>query len=155
MQNISPLSRRVLAYILDNFFVLLLQLQISDLFPDIFKPALMIPGIFYFTVSTCSKWQATLGQRIFGIHVIRENGRKINFLFALDRYLSQLLFVITGVIFLEMLNIYPKAFAVFMLCLFVANSISIYWYCSAILDPKKRTLHDKIFNTLVVVRDCD
>jgi uncharacterized RDD family membrane protein YckC len=55
----------------------------------VFFLARLIVGLFYYTIFIGSPWQATLGKRICGLHVIHaKTGGRVSYLRALGRYLS-------------------------------------------------------------------
>jgi len=78
--------------------------------------------LLYCIILESSMLQATFGKRIMGMKVIRENGEKIDFKFALIRNMTKLL----------------SAIIIF---------IGFFWI---LFDKKRQGWHDKIAKTLVV-----
>jgi uncharacterized RDD family membrane protein YckC len=48
-------------------------------------------GLFYYIYFPSGAWQATPGKRICGIHIIREDGRRVTAALALGRYLAYII----------------------------------------------------------------
>ncbi|PZP86049.1 MAG: hypothetical protein DI582_03890 [Azospirillum brasilense] len=78
--------------------------------------------IAYYTALQGGKWQATVGKRVVGIHVMRTDGSRISHLRALGRYFASFLSAITLLI----------------------------GYIMAGFTREKTTLHDLICDTRVV-----
>lgn len=114
---------RVVAIIIDWFVLLLpnvmLVLMLGEDSGQFFG---FILGLGYWTLMQGGKWQATLGKRLVGIHVMRTNGENITYLRAFGRYWAA---VLSGLI------------------LFIG-------YIMAGLTREKTGLHDLICDTRVV-----
>jgi uncharacterized RDD family membrane protein YckC len=94
---------RYIAYIIDLTFILFIALIIAKVSGLLLEDDLILLYItvylIYNTIGTGSSLQATLGKRIMAIHVIRNDGSKINYRIAFGRCLSSIismLFVFIG-----------------------------------------------------------
>ncbi len=82
-----------------------------------------IPALYY-TLTTGSSMQGTLGKKLVGLRVIREDGQDVTYGVALGRYLAALL----------------------------SGLICAIGYIMAAFDEEKRALHDLICGTRVIER---
>ncbi|MFS0782490.1 RDD family protein [Bacillus sp. 1P06AnD] len=82
----------------------------------------LIISILYYSILQSSKWQATVGKKLFNNKVTSVNGERISFLTAVIRHISM--------IFL--------------------SSLMFIGYIMYFFTKKKQTLHDKIAKTVVV-----
>jgi uncharacterized RDD family membrane protein YckC len=98
---------RVLAYLIDVVLVYILAIVanvipvaisfagLADIGSGAMQPAIVLVSIgatlLYYIYFPSSRWQATPGKRICGIHIIREDGRRVTGALALGRYLSYLI----------------------------------------------------------------
>jgi len=68
---------------------------LADIDSGAMQPAIVLfslgATLFYYIYFPSGRWQATPGKRICGIHIIREDGRRVTGLLALGRYLSYLI----------------------------------------------------------------
>lgn len=94
----------------------------ADSIHGIANLAVIMFGGLYFALFTASGWQATPGKRMLGLHVIRTDGKKIEFGLSVGRY------------FASILSSFILGFGFLM----------IGW------SREKRALHDRICNTRVV-----
>ena len=96
---------------------------------------------FYYTAFTAGSWQATPGQRLMGIYVIRTNGARLQQRHALERYLA---YVIPSLPFYA--SFLPEEIA--QLAVMV---LSILWFAPILFNPNRAGMHDKLTHTRVVV----
>jgi uncharacterized RDD family membrane protein YckC len=96
--------------------------SISDLLAVPILIVVVLSYVILYVAACSSRWQASLGKRIFGIHVIRANGRKVSALLALAR-----------------------------LCLYWFSSAFFYGgFLMAVFTKDRRALHDLACGTRVV-----
>ncbi len=133
-ESISPLGlrRRFCAYIVDLIVVTALLIVFSIALSFSWSLAFFVSFafvtqvLFWFYSALCesSRWQATIGKRLFGMKVIDQKGSRISFLRASVRFWSKLL-----------------------------SAASLWWgFFMIAWTENKQGLHDKISDTLVVKR---
>lgn len=114
---------RVVALLIDWVILLIPNLMFAVVFGESLGQLVgILFAIGYFTLLQGGKWQASLGKRLVGIHVMRTNGENITYLRAFGRYWGA---VLSGLI------------------LFIG-------YIMAGLTREKTALHDVICDTRVV-----
>ena len=98
---------RLLAYVVDLILVYILSFVVGLVLGVIFLAAgtdnnsmamqavtfvvALGVGLFYYIYFPSGAWQATPGKRICGIHIIREDGRRVTAALALGRYLAYII----------------------------------------------------------------
>jgi uncharacterized RDD family membrane protein YckC len=87
-----------------------------------FFASLFVAGLAYFPLQECSRWQATLGKRIFRLRVYDAEKRRLSTAGALRRYLA-------------------KCFSLLTLGL---------GFAYARLDPSRQAIHDLAAGTVVL-----
>lgn len=184
MYKIASIYRRILAYMIDNLLLIIISLLIFigvlgevplhglklvsqedssgvslTYFLSLYNLFPLGLNILYFTLFTALKWQATPGQRIMNIYVIRLIGNKtskLDIMAALERYTSQLLFPIV-IQFLALLKNYllfdsaSILGALVLILILVCNAFMVYWYAVALVRKENETMHDSIFQQRVVL----
>ena len=139
---------------MDFVVVSCIDLQVGYFFSGSHSLISLFCGVLYFTFFTASKWQATVGQRLMSIYVKSNSCKKISLVLAMDRYIAQLFLPILGVLVLSLVLQYPDLFLLWVLLMIGINFCVLYWYLVAFKDRQRRTLHDRIFNTVVVDGRC-
>jgi uncharacterized RDD family membrane protein YckC len=100
---------RVLASLIDGVLVYILAfvmafavailLSLAGINPDAVQAAAvlvaLVAGLCYYIFFPSGGWQATPGKRICGIHIVRQDGRRVTGGLALGRYLSYLISTLT------------------------------------------------------------
>ena len=153
--NLSPIWKRVIAYIIDNiitvFLVMILPFSVSSILQSAPYIMLVMP-IIYHTICAYSVWQASIGQRIMGIYVISLYYSRIGFLLSFDRILFQIAIpvffacIIKIIDHLGLMNEYIS-----MILSGIGQWLNILWYAVALRHPERATMHDKILGTRVVI----
>lgn len=145
MHKLSYAGRfeRFVAYILDSMFLMLPLVLLSNLGGP--ESALLVVGIFasdlvYHTIFTASSWQATPGQRIMNMHVVRLDGRLLAERDALERFLAYQM---------PRLPMYLSV-ASFELRAIVILWLVVAWFGPILWRTDRRGLHDMLCNTAVV-----
>lgn len=109
------------AYLLDSLILFAIQFIIGMLIPK-FGMFSIIIGIAYFVYFWTQKNGQTLGHKVLGIRVVREDGKPIDIPTALIRYVG---YIVSGIVI----------------------GLGFFW---VIWDPKKQGWHDKMAGTIVV-----
>ncbi|NSX83948.1 RDD family protein, partial [Wolbachia endosymbiont of Atemnus politus] len=92
MKEIASIQRRFCAYLIDMLVLLIPNLLIILLlkdFPLILDLSHMCVNCSYFTYFISSAAQATPGQQLMNIHIIRLDSSKLDLSLAFDRSISQ------------------------------------------------------------------
>ncbi|ABD44704.1 RDD family protein [Ehrlichia chaffeensis str. Heartland] len=152
----ANIIKRVLASIIDHVILSLLNYPIVLLTNDI----TIIPFIFnvlsscyYYTYFLSSKTQASIGQKILNIHTIRCDHKKIDIRLAFDRSLSEFLCPTILMMSIQAINMNINNIfivSIIFLITMVTFVTSTCWYLIALFSQKNQTLHDIMFNTMVV-----
>ncbi|WDM85110.1 RDD family protein [Ehrlichia sp. JZT12] len=154
--KIASILRRVLASIIDHAIISLFYYPIVLLFSEttaiLFSINIAI-SCYYYTYFLSSKNQASIGQKIFNIYTIRCDHKKIDRLLAFDRTLSEFLCPTIFMLSIEIINTNLENSLItnmtFLITIFTLI-LSVYWYLIALFSDKNQTLHDIIFNTIVI-----
>lgn len=96
----------------------------------------------YFTLMESSSFQATLGKRLLGIYIGKEDGSRITFANSLGRYFARLIWYAIMMI-ISKLGIHPVA------ALIIGGIVLILSFLMPLWEEKKQALHDKICKTYV------
>ncbi|RZB12400.1 RDD family protein [Ehrlichia minasensis] len=154
--KVANILKRVSASIIDHIILSLLNYPVVLLTHDLtiipFIVNLVI-SCYYYTYFLSSKAQASIGQKTLNIHTIRCDNKKIDVCLAFDRSLSEFLcptILMTSIQIANMNinNVFITSiiFLITMLTLIV----SVVWYLIALFSQNNQTMHDIIFNTIVV-----
>lgn len=138
----SPLLR-ILANVVDVLAVNLLPWLLSTLlWPEdpLWIPVAFLFGAAYFTYFTASDWQATPGQRLFGLHVVRMQGGRMDRRMAAVRFLAYAMPELP-----KYLNSIPQEMAA-QAMMFLA----VVWFLPIIVREDKRGVHDMFSDSRVV-----
>ena len=133
--NYATFWKRGAAYLLDNFIAMLLtypaQFIIAVLLSMLGADKLQLPVsllisvvvfLGYYVWPESSSWQATVGKRLFNLHVTDLNGQRLSFWRSLGRHAG-------------------KIVSSLLLCI---GFLMCFW------TPKRQCLHDMIANCLVI-----
>ncbi len=112
---------RVGAYLLDNLIIFAVQFVIGMIAPKINVFGIIIAVIYFVYFWTQQNGQ-TLGHKVLGIRVVREDGKPIDIVTAIIRYIG---YIVSGIVI----------------------GLGFLW---VIWDPKKQGWHDKMAGTIVV-----
>lgn len=146
MNKILPnagVAERIFASLIDTLIMLAPHLLVAKYMGDT-GPAMMLGflmNLSYFTWFTSSAWQASPGQRILNIHVVRIDGRKLNKLDALERFL---------VFIAPTLPMYASAVPQDMAPA-ITVGLSLVWFLPIVINEKRMGVHDQICHMRVVV----
>jgi uncharacterized RDD family membrane protein YckC len=94
----------------------------------------------YHTASVASSWQATPGQRLMQIHIVRMDGRRLTQLHALERFLAYILPSLPFYTSFIPADVVPP----------LVVWLSIFWFVPILLAPHHMGVHDRICRTRVV-----
>ena len=109
------------AYLLDNLIIFAIQFVIAMIVPKINVFGIIVAVIYFVYFWTQSNGQ-TLGHKVLGIRVVREDGKPIDITTAIIRYIG---YIVSGIVI----------------------GLGFFW---VIWDPKKQGWHDKMAGTIVV-----
>ena len=114
-----------------------------------------VPTWAYFTLMERSSWQATVGKRLAGIRVTDIRGDRIGFGRALLRTIVKLLpWEITHLSLLLPTPMWSEGpSASLRPGLIVANVLLLLYIATALLTPRKQSVHDLVAGTVVQRRD--
>jgi len=142
--------RRLAAFVVDVFIILLLLIPIPIFFPSvnfIFPWALLFLLCFYCPLFESSSLQATLGKRGFGMRVVDADGGRITFRRATIRYCAKLLyFVLLAPVFFDLNSPLGDFWHLYLLISFALA------LCIIPFSRKKRGLHDFVAKTHILSR---
>ena len=154
--KIAPILKRVLASIIDHVILSIFNYPIALLLSE----TTIIPfsinmaiSCYYYTYFLSTKDQASIGQKILKIHTKRCDNKKISTSLAFDRTLSEFLCPTIFMISIQIINMNIENNLIISLTFLItifALILSVYWYAIALFSNKNQTLHDIIFNTIVV-----
>lgn len=144
--SFSKMTRIEFSYFLNSDLFRLLTIFVCGIF--------VIPMI-YNAILFSTKWSATIGQKLLGIHVVSSNGDKLNFFQIICRSVllnipwAALFFTIItrAMIDYGMIDNIDKMFFIIVLLLFLS------WYDLVLLTKNKLVFHDLITLTRVVIKD--
>jgi uncharacterized RDD family membrane protein YckC len=94
----------------------------------------------YHTIAVASNWQATPGQRLMHIHIVRTDGRKLTQAMALERFLAYIL---------PTLPFYTSFIPQDVVPMLVVW-LSVFWFMPILFTPEHTGVHDRICGTRVV-----
>jgi uncharacterized RDD family membrane protein YckC len=126
--NYASIGKRFLALIIDGALLSLLGAIFFKEKYSFTGPGLsmgLIPLVvawLYFALQDSSAHQATIGKRVMDIHIRTLGGEKVDFKTASIRYFSKLL----------------------------SSLLFLFGYIMAFFSAERKTLHDRLANTLVV-----
>jgi len=126
--NLASFVSRLGAYLIDTIVLSLIVsvLATFNVFSVSNQTAYMTvtlaTGAIYFSVLHSSKWQATIGKRLFGLKVSTLDGEKVHFIRAFSRYFIM----------------------IFLSSLFYIGYLMIFF------TKRKQALHDLIGKTIVI-----
>ncbi|GAT76521.1 putative integral membrane protein [Ehrlichia ruminantium] len=150
------LLKRISANIIDQIILSLINYQISWFIGEITFLSFIINIVShccYYMYFLSSEAQASIGQKILKIHTIRCNDKKIDAKLAFDRTLSEFLCPTIFMINIQIVNMHINnsliTIIVFIVTIFTLI-LSVYWYFIALFSETNQTIHDIIFDTIVV-----
>lgn len=94
----------------------------------------------YHVISTGGRWQATPGQRVMAIHVVRVDGKRLMHAQALERFLAYVL---------PMMPIYTS-FLPEQSAKVLVVWLTIFWFAPILFTPERMGMHDRLCRTRVV-----
>ncbi len=95
----------------------------------------------YYVVSVGSRWQATPGQRLMRLYVMRTDRRALTLLYSLERFLAYIIPTLPVYVSFLPENISSALWV----------SLNIFWFAPILFTPEGVGLHDRLCNTRVVV----
>jgi uncharacterized RDD family membrane protein YckC len=113
-----------------------------------------LPTWAYFTLTEGSRWEATLGKRLLGLRVVNAQGGRAGYGRALLRTVVKLLpWELTHLSLMLPVPMWSEgASASIRPGLIVANALIVVYLATALLTPRKQSVHDLVAGTLVVQR---
>jgi uncharacterized RDD family membrane protein YckC len=139
---------RFLAYLLDTIILVAPKYLILGAFGSESGVGLLLAfaiDAVYATWFVGSHWQATPGQRLLTLHIVRTDGRKLNYTAAFERYLAYLL---------PSLPLYssflPPDFARTLAGLLIMG-----WFAPILFTAERTGIHDMLCGTRVVTGRAD
>jgi len=157
--EICGLFRRFSAYIVDFFILVIPTFIIHSIvmtFPNTVKGITMLTDIFlncsYYGYFLSSHKQASIGQILLGMRVIKTDGTKLSFMCSFDRSLVQFLLptVMSGIT--KWQEISNSTSPIYYMIIYCSTIFYISWYILALFSDKKQTFHDILYSTIVVKR---
>jgi uncharacterized RDD family membrane protein YckC len=111
-----------------------------------------LPTWAYFTLMEASGWQATLGKRLLGLRVVDTRGKRIGYGRALLRTAVKLLpWELTHLSLMLPVPIWSEGASTSVRPgLIVANALLVVYIATALLTPRKQSVHDLVSGTTVV-----
>lgn len=149
----SPLER-AFANMIDALLLLILSSMLLSLIGgvattegEVAMPSsgllvVFLANVGYFTGFTSSRWQASPGQRILSLRVIRTDGRNLSQEDALGRYLA---------FFLPSVPLYAS-FLSQQVASVLFIWLSLMWLIPILLSPQRIGVHDRLSGTRVIAR---
>lgn len=134
---------RLLANIVDALAANFLPWALSQIFLQdnpVWISIAFFTNAAYFTYFTASDWQATPGQRLVGIHVVRMSGQRLDTRMALVRFLAYCMPELP-----KYLDVISKDMAA-QAMLFLA----VVWFLPILVRSDKRGVHDLFSDSRVV-----
>ena len=139
-----PASRleRFFAFIFDYFMVVILSVGVASVVPYavLVLYSMLICSIIYYTIALASSWQATPGQRLMQLRVVKLDGRLLTERDALERFLA---------FYIPFLPIYLSIAPLETLGT-ISTALMIAWFLPILLRDDHRGMHDLICNTNVL-----
>jgi uncharacterized RDD family membrane protein YckC len=102
---------------------------------------LFLCNVAYYTAFTSGRWQATPGQRLLGIRIIRSDGHNLNQRDALERYLA---FVLPSLPLYT--SLLPDTIAPTL-----AGMLTLFWLAPILYTANRAGIHDRLTHTRVIV----
>ena len=127
-ENLASFVSRVGAYLIDIMIVSLIVsvLATFKVFSasnyTVYMTVTLAIGAIYFSALHSSKWQATIGKKIFGLKVSTLDGKRVHFIRAFSRHISM----------------------IFLSSRFYIGYLMIFF------TKRKQALHDLIVKTIVI-----
>ena len=156
--ELASIPRRILANIVDIALVSCPTYLISSVMHGhgyaLFLIFLVITCCYY-TYMHVSPLKASVGQKILGISTVMCDGTAAKTGVIFNRTISQFLCPTVAILLLQSLDVVDAGAAILsMLFLFQATVLLFwsYWYAIALFSKKHQTLHDKVYNTVVLVK---
>ena len=124
----ASIGKRLIALIIDGVILSVVSWLFFDKNYSFTGPGLsmgfipMIIAWLYFSLQESSAKQATFGKRVMDIHIVGKDGSKIDFKQSSIRFFSKLL----------------------------SSFLLLFGYIMAFFNDERRTLHDRLADTLVV-----
>ncbi|QXK91738.1 RDD family protein [Neoehrlichia mikurensis] len=157
MNILATIPQRIFANIIDSLVLLIFTFPFSLIsldIPCIFFLYSIAVNCSYYTYFLSSSTQATIGQKFLNIHIIKCNNNKINIQTAFDRTISEFLCPVIIMILTQIVNIFHKSYFIVIVALLfqmITLAMYVYWYLIAIFSHKRQTIHDILFDTIVVI----
>ncbi len=135
-------AERFLAYLIDAILLLVPVILIVDVMGMAHVVILMsfLISLTYYTYFTASRWQATPGKRLLGLHVAHADGRAMGVRDALERYLA---FVLPSL----PLN---ASFIPENIAQSLVLGLSVLWFSPILFTEERIGLHDRLCGTRVL-----
>lgn len=140
--NYAGRLERLLAYLLDTLAVLSIStfLEKSMGKGDVATLFVLACLIAYHIVPLASDWQATLGQRLLSIHIVRLDGKRIDTTAAFVRFLA---FIMPSLPLYSTLLSPDIAGA-------LAGALVVFWFAPILFTPDRAGIHDQLCYMRVV-----
>ncbi|ASI47444.1 MAG: RDD family protein [Anaplasma ovis] len=156
--ELASIPKRILANIIDMALVSCPAYLISSITHGhsyaLFLIFLVITCCYH-TYMYMSPLKASVGQKILGIFIAARDGTVAKTGVIFNRTISQFLCPTVAILLLQSLDVVDSGAAILsMLFLFQAAVLLFwsYWYAIALFSKKQQTLHDKIYNTVVLAK---